>query len=341
MASVYHPRVSVVIGTYNCAPYIETTVESILRQTYTNLECIIIDDGSTDGTWSLLGRLGQQDARIVLHRNETNLGISRTRNLGTELARGEFIAIMDHDDISVPDRLDKQLRYLDAHPEVGVVGGAVQFLYANELGPPRVSPQSPGLIAWTMCFDIPLWHPGCMVRRDALLTVGGYDPAYAVSNDHDLWFRMSQMTGLANLSDVVLHYRRHDSSYSQQKNQQLKHETTTIVQRAFESEIGVQLTQTEVRRLVWGFYSPLVQTGKIAGVIRQLAFHIKDKYDLTPDEWKTVQQDAARRLLLVLRHRPDVVSATAALFYAFRFAPLYSVRRLISNLRNYLRRRLL
>jgi hypothetical protein len=178
-----------------------------------------------------------------------------------------------------------------------------------------------------------------MVRRDALLAVGGYDPAYAVSNDYDLWCRVSQITGLANLSDVVLHYRRHDTSYSQRRKEQSRRETSTIVQRAFASEIGVHLTQPEAMRLVWGLHSPLVQSPKMAGILRQLAFHIRDKYQLTPSEWKTVQQDIARRLLLVLRQRPDAGSAALSLVYAFRIAPLYSVRRLYSNFGNFVRRK--
>lgn len=339
-SSPAQPRVSVVMPTYNVAAYVEAATESILQQTFTDFELIIIDDGSTDDTWAVLERLAAQDPRIRLERNSANRGISYSRNRGTELAYGEYIAVMDHDDISMPDRLEKQVAYLDAHPEVGVVGGALRFLYGETLGPVRTFPVTPGLIAWTMCFDIPAWHPTCMLRRCTLVAVGGYSLEYVVSNDHDLWFRISRQTRLANLPDIMLHYRRHNGNFSGRANPQLKHETLNIAQRAIEAEIGAQLTLSEVRRLLYGVRSPSVHTANMANILRRLAYHMRAKYQLTSEEWTTVLQGAASSMLTILRHRPDNLDTVASVAYAVRFAPVHTLYRLVSYLWKFGRSRL-
>src|SRR5690606_16968243 len=139
-----------------------------------------------------------------------------TRNRGTELARGEFIAVMDSDDISLPDRLEKQVAYLDSHPSVGVVGGAFRSLQGKEeiLSTVRSFPLTPGLCAWFMHFSPSACHGASMLRRSLLVEVGGYRPEYMVAVDYDLWERLSHYTWFANIADVVLFYRRHDSSIS-------------------------------------------------------------------------------------------------------------------------------
>lgn len=334
-------RVSVVMGTYNCAPYIEDTVASILQQTYADFEFIILDDTSSDGTWPKLEQLAAQDTRIVLQRNATNRGISATRNLGTELARGELIAIMDHDDISVPDRLEKQVAYLDAHPEVGAVGGAIQFLDGDTLSAPSEYPLTPGLIAWTLCFRTPSIHPASMVRRAALVAAGGYDPAYRIANDYDLWVRLSQQVGLANLPDVLLHYRRRSSSFSAQQPAAMYEEAADIARRVIEAEIGVPLSPDEVLHMKRGNRPQVQATAKLSRVLYHLAYHIRRKHHLTRAEWKAVRRDAALRTLRLAKVEPNPRRAAVAIAYAARLEPIYTARWLQSTLRKAAQRKLL
>lgn len=331
------------MGTYNGAPYIEATVESILQQTYPNFEFVIIDDASTDATWSLLEQLGAQDARIVLHRNAANLGISATRNLGTKLAQGEFIAIMDHDDISLPNRLEKQVAYLDVHPEIGVVGGAIQFIIADALAAVETFPLTPGAVAWKMCFGVPCIHPASMVRRSVLVAVGGYDLSFRGANDYDLWVRLSQITGLANLPDIVLYYRLHSSSYSGQRSQEMGNELAAISQRVIEAEIGAHLTRDEVLHLITRYGHPDMwdRASKLSRVIYLLAHHVHQKKQLSTAEWVSIRHDAARRILRLLRLKADTGNMATALMYAARLDPVYTARWSQSMLRQAARRRLL
>ncbi len=125
------PRVSVLMSVYNGERFLRDSVESILGQTFTDFEFLILDDGSTDSTCEILEEYANKDARIVLVRNDRNLGLTRSLNKGLRLVRGEYLARQDADDISLPKRLEMQVKFLDAHPEVGVVGSALEIIDEN------------------------------------------------------------------------------------------------------------------------------------------------------------------------------------------------------------------
>lgn len=320
------PRVSVVIPTYNGERYIEAAVTSVLQQTYGDFELIVIDDGSQDGTWPKLAQLARRDARIVLQRNAANLGISAARNLGTELARGEFVAIMDGDDVCLPDRLEKQVAYLSAHPKIGAVGGMIQRLEGEVLGEVRDYPHTPGLLAWYMCFFMPASHPACMVRHAVLVAAGGYDPAYRVAHDYDLWFRLSRQSALANLPDIVLRYRRHGHNISSQRAMEMSHEIAQISRRAIEAEIGVTITPDEALLLRTRHHPTPRRTVRLSRLLYRLAYHIKHKHHLTADEWQALRHDATRRILRLVWRQGDLPSAAAALACVARLDPMYALR---------------
>ncbi|MCC6168930.1 MAG: glycosyltransferase [Caldilineaceae bacterium] len=322
------PRVSVVMGAYNSAPYLEATVESILRQTYADFEFIIIDDASTDDTWSILEKLAAQDARIGLHRNPVNLGISHTRNLGTDLARGEFIAVMDHDDISAARRLEKEVTYLDAHPDVGVIGGAVRRLVGDNAAPLRNIhyPVTPQLSTWILCFESPLSHPASMIRRALLIEVGGYRPEFVTANDYDLWQRLSRVTHLASLPDIVLDYRWHGENTLLRRVEDGRRETVSIAQRAMEYVYGQQVPLEIVRQLLRYHSSPPQDMRVLSRTVYALAMRFREQERLTQAEWASIRGDAARRILHLLRHHPGVEGRATALVYAARLDPVHTAR---------------
>ena len=125
------PLVSVLIPCYNCEKYVEKAVTSIIEQSYSNLEILVIDDGSTDNTGSILQELAQKDSRIRYIKNETNLKLIKTLNKGIDLCRGKYIARMDADDISLPTRIVKQVNFLEKHPDIGIVGTYTKNFGAN------------------------------------------------------------------------------------------------------------------------------------------------------------------------------------------------------------------
>ena len=213
------PKVSVLMPVYNGERYLREAVESILNQTYSDFEYIILDDGSSDSTGSILDEYAARDRRIVLAHNETNIGIARSLNRGLELARGEYIARMDADDVSLPGRLAAQVVFLDAHPEVGVLGTAARLSdQKGILGREIRFPVDHVLLRWRLCFfKNPINHPTVMMRKTRVLMVNGYDPNLDTAQDHNLWCRLSGVTRLANLSDVYLYIRAHEDNISLKK----------------------------------------------------------------------------------------------------------------------------
>jgi hypothetical protein len=199
-------RVSVVMAVYNAERYLEEAVRSILRQTYDDFEFIIIDDGSTDRSPAMLKSFADKDRRLNVHR-QPNSGLIASLNKACGLARGTYVARMDADDISLPRRFEKQVQYLDAHKEIGVLGTWIQDIGADgQPGPIWPLPTSPATIRWFLMFGNCLAHPSAIMRRELIQRLV-YRAAAVHVEDYDLWIRASSVTGVANIPEVLLMYR--------------------------------------------------------------------------------------------------------------------------------------
>jgi glycosyltransferase involved in cell wall biosynthesis len=203
------PLISVVMPVYNGERFVVEAVRSILAQTCRDFECIVVDDGSTDKTAELLAAEQAADARLVVHRQPSNMGFRTALNTGCALARGELVARMDADDVSLPTRLERQVGFLQANPTVGVVGSAVQLIDAQGVrGRVKSFPLTGGLVAWSMLFFNSLAHPSVMLRRRVLEAAGFYPAGCAGgTEDYALFLEISRTWRLANLDDVLLLYR--------------------------------------------------------------------------------------------------------------------------------------
>ena len=209
------PKVSVLLPVHNAAPYLAEAVESILGQTVADLELICIDDGSTDGSSEILRRYASQDARVRIERREHN-GLIAALNEGLRLAHAPLVARMDADDISLPDRLELQYRRFELDPGLWVLGTAYERI--DEAGRPRGRPPVIAgceAVASALREKCVICHPSVMMRRDPILEIGGYRPAYKHAEDYDLWLRVSERGKLDNLNVVGLRYRKHDDGVSQ------------------------------------------------------------------------------------------------------------------------------
>jgi glycosyltransferase involved in cell wall biosynthesis len=206
------PRVSVVLPVRDCERYIAQAVKSIVEQTFRNFELIVVDDGSRDRTLPILAEWAAQDQRIqVLAR--PRLGLVAALEAGRAGAKGFFIARMDADDIADPERLSRQVEYLDRHPEVIAVGGQIELIdvEGRSLGS-RIFPVTPADCRAYLKRGAPFCHPAVLIRSDALAFVGGYRTAFEPAEDMDLWLRLAKMGELANLDVNVLRYRVHAAS---------------------------------------------------------------------------------------------------------------------------------
>lgn len=207
------PLISVVMPVYNSAKYLPLAIESILHQTYTNFEFIIIDDGSTDTSWKIINRYSRQDKRIKTQRNALNLGICRTLNYGLSLAKGKYVARMDGDDWSYPDRLFRQVSFMKSHPKVVICGGNIQVCDRDlKILNHRSYPISNREIRQKILRMNPFAHPVTMYQRETAIKVGGYNEKLFTVEDYDLYFRLGNYGKFANLPATLLKLRiRHDS----------------------------------------------------------------------------------------------------------------------------------
>lgn len=206
------PRVSVLMPVYNAGQYLAQAIDSIVSQTLKDWELILINDGSTDDSDTIISRY--KDSRIYYVKNETNLGLIKTLNKGIDYCGGKYIARMDADDISHPDRLKLQVSFLDNHPDhvlcgtdatvvdaTGMQTGKIRNLCHNEA------------LQINLLFSPPFIHPSVMIRSDVLRN-NKYDEAYKHVEDYELWTRITKVGKLANIGKDLLKYRWHDSNVS-------------------------------------------------------------------------------------------------------------------------------
>lgn len=219
------PTASVVLAVHNGRPYLEEAVKSILNQTLSDFEFVIVNDGSTDGTREVLDRFADRDERIRCVHQE-NKGLIASLNRGLNMARGKYIARMDADDIAHPERLQAQVRFLDANPDIGVLGTQVELI--NDSGKADGEwnfPTDPDQVAWRLLFGTCLCHPSVMMRASLVQDLGGYTAWATHGEDYELWTRVLLESRLANLSETLLKYRRHEETVSEQ-NRETQFETT-------------------------------------------------------------------------------------------------------------------
>ena len=184
------PRISVLMGVYNGERLLDTAIASIVGQTYTNWELIVVDDASTDSSLAVATSWRQRDARVRVLEHAVNRGLAVSLNEAFAAARGELIARMDADDVSLPRRLEKQVDFLDGHPAVAVLGTGAEFVDAggNALGSGHLFEEHDDIAA-NIYRTTPLMHPSVMMRRSFLESLGGYDVRLRRAQDADLWLR--------------------------------------------------------------------------------------------------------------------------------------------------------
>ncbi len=218
------PLVSVILATYNEKPdYIERSIQSILNQEYDNIELIVLDDSDNKETIRTIDRLSEQDGRIKVVRKAARMGFVPSLNEGLRLARGEYIARMDGDDIALPNRLSDQISYLTAHPDVDVLGGAMNVI--NEAGE-KISQRVYPARGWRMklytIFRSPLGHPTVIFRRERLGDFN-YDETFKKAEDIELWLRLrNEGVVFDNIKSLVLNYRVSGDMATKRNHSQFK-----------------------------------------------------------------------------------------------------------------------
>lgn len=217
------PEISVVMSVHNGEATVGEAIQSILNQSYRNFEFVIIDNGSTDKTWNIIDQY-RKDRRIFAIKCNVMQTLSQALNDGIGFARGKYIARMDADDMSYPDRLKRQYEYMERHPEIGVLG-----TYYDEVGkdgkrvPRKQNPTDPEKITRALYRFNPVAHSTALIRSSTLSKIKRpYEGRYKYAQDYDLWVKLSKVTSLKNLPEVHLK-RRFTPDYGKM-NEQLEEE---------------------------------------------------------------------------------------------------------------------
>jgi len=244
------PIVSVVMPVYNGEAYLRSAVESILSQTIVDLELVVINDGSADRTGEILA--GFSDDRLIII-NQEHRGLVASLNHGLAIAKRKYIARMDGDDIALPARLEKQVAFLEMHPQVGILGTACRLIDAagRNLGVVQW-PADDLQIRWVSLLGTPFAHPTVVMRRETLKDNGlTYDDAFAEGvEDYDLWTRVLRYASGANLAEPLLLYRRHSGvSTGRNEGAELRNHMAVAL-RTIEEQLGdFPVTADEAARL--------------------------------------------------------------------------------------------
>lgn len=205
--------VSVIMPVYNAQGYVNAAIRSILGQSAKKWEFLIVDDASTDTSGKIIRKF--TDPRIKILKNKRKLGVARSLNIALERARGNYIARMDADDISLPERLAIQVSYLTTHPNIGVVGSWVFLIdEKGKLIGEKHLPITPEAVKRQLSYVNPFIHSSVMFRKQLFTDYGGYDPRLEGAEDYDLWMRYLRYSKGINLPQILLKYRLTQKSVS-------------------------------------------------------------------------------------------------------------------------------
>ena len=329
------------MSVYNGERYLHEAVESILNQTFSDFEFIIIDDGSTDTTWKILNEYAQKDNRIILIKNNNNIGITRSLNKGLKVAKSQYIARMDADDVSLPDRLLKQITFMEAHPEIGVLGTWVECIDENNVMLEKWHmPTSPALIRWSLIFGNCVAHPTVMMRHEIIKQLGYYDTNIHYAQDYDLWVRASMITQITNIPEVLLKRRISKNSiglyYQHIQEKYAAQITHRIITQILNKEVPMELI-INLRKSINGSSIPNIQQIESLVELLQCLYSAYLKVNsINRKEKKEISKDASTKLhnLAISASNISLWKGFTIFLYALKLNPqLLSVQTIINGLK--------
>ncbi len=249
------PKVSVVMSVFNGAMHLPEALDSIIAQTYADFEFVIIDDGSTDNTWNILLNYASRDNRLVLIRNDRNIGLTRSLNKGLFAARGKYIARQDDDDVSLPGRLERQAKFLDEQTEVLMVSCNIDRIDVRGRLIRRLKPYCGiDIVPWYLLFSNHiLGHSQVMFRRNPVIELGGYSESFMFAQDYDLWVRLLEYGKIAILPVTLLRYRWHQDRISYNSSASQIQSVIQVSKRYISDLINEIVDTSEIYRL-WCFW---------------------------------------------------------------------------------------
>jgi glycosyltransferase involved in cell wall biosynthesis len=308
-----NPTVSVVLPVYNCENYIGKAVESILNQTFNDFELIVIDDKSTDKTVEVIRSF--KDSRLQLFINEKNLGRAGSDNFALSKVKGKYIAKMDGDDICHPQRLKKQVLYLNDHPQVNVVGSWIQSFGASKYL--HKYPEKSADIKCKILLGMPVGNSSIMLKSELFLDIGmRYDNSIKQAEDYDFFARHIESLNINVIPEPLLCYRTYQNAFKQKIVDERK-KSVKLIRRKFLNEWGVPFSEAEfdLLDLVYNLDEPLegYNLNDVEHLINKIINHNRN-YKLFDDN--ALKRFLAQRWFYVCYHYPQQKLKSISIFYS-------------------------
>jgi len=331
MPSKNHPIISVILPVFNGEDHLDACIESVLHQSYTNFEFVIVDDASTDKTSQILKEFAMKDNRIIIVTHEVNQKQTVAANTAIKHSKGKYIARMDADDIALPMRFKKQFEFLEKKPAFGLVGSWTDTI--NEtgeiLGQWKTASET-GVLNWNLLFGTSFAHSSVMMRTALVKEVGYYQSPEA--EDYDLWSRLSRVSEVANLPEVLQQKR----VWGGQLALKVPTETIDCVLQIMQNNMNYLLKNTHldlnmvrsIRKV--SDKSPMIDDSQMISAVKnillQLHVNYLSKFDLTINEKKKVSRDIFKKLRTLVDWQYSANSSKGLIDkfnLAYRFPKLY------------------
>lgn len=339
------PRVTVLMNVYNGERYLAEAIDSILTDSYSDFEFVIVDDGSTDTTPQILAEAAARDPRVVLLRNDPNRGIVASANRGLSVARGAYIARLDSDDVSLPGRLARQVAALDADPSIALV--SMNYESIDATGTPlgrshRDHPSS--VINYLLHFSNAIGgHSQVMFRASVVRALNGYDPTCAASLDYDLWSRIACVGRIVVLPELGMRYRVHAGNFTTRAKRLQEAVGKRVVHRMLTRHLGRPITEHEAHAVThaWRPVLPSIDA-RLADRILRESYRIYRRTEPDRHSRRIVRRETARRLMgtaLLLLAKRDVRNGVQHALHALRWNAPMAIRRAVTIVLHALHRR--
>jgi glycosyltransferase involved in cell wall biosynthesis len=301
----------VLIAAWNADRYLGSALDSVLAQTVRDIEVVAVDDASTDSTPDVLAAAARRDGRVRVVQLPQNVGLAGALNRGLAECRGAVIVRMDADDLALPDRVDRQLAFLDEHASVGLVGTQAEMIDREgaRLGVLE-RPTAPTAVLWHSLLDNPFIHPTVAMRRQLLEQVGGYREDLRSAQDYELWHRVLSVSQGANLREVLLQYRSKAGGTTEARRGEQLQNHRWISNARVAALLGTPMPSEELELLRRVFVSP--EFGAVPRFDRLRAFWLYRK--LGTNFRKAMHFSAAERRVLMrtmIRHAAAALASAA------------------------------
>ena len=297
------PKVSVIMPCFNTEKYLSEAVESILNQTFTDFELIIVDDGSTDGSWEIINKYKKNDDRIIAIKNKTNEGISKSMNIGLNIARGEYVTRMDSDDISLPKRFNRQVIFLDKNHKYGLCSVNISSIDAKgKILSEALFIDTNIPLEWLFLWLNPISNAPTMYRSEIVKKFSiSYNEKLKTAEDYDFLCKIIQHTRVAQIKEVLYIYRIHDESMFHKNIKETCENSIVISENLVKSLTGKNPPMFYSYLTVFSEFHKkelgLCSMGEVASLMNELLMSAKSKWNWSSVEFENASSDANTRLL--------------------------------------------